>query len=91
MAVTHSARAGETLFTITDPELQIVTRTKGVFKQCTLYHRDGGYLYAKDGSGYVRILARGMTTKPHTRWDYIEGSGEIAVSDDFMGAPVWRK
>jgi hypothetical protein len=34
----------------------------GVYRQAPLYMRDG-YLYAKSGGGFVRLMADGSTTK----------------------------
>ena len=34
----------------------------GVYRQVPLFERDG-YIYAKIGSGFVRIMADGATTK----------------------------
>lgn len=49
------------------PEAQIVTRSKGVYKQVKLYRR-GGDLYAGHGSGFVRLLAGGGTSAPNVSW-----------------------
>ena len=49
------------------PEAQIVTRSKGVYKQVKLYRR-GGDLYAGHGSGFVRLMAGGGTTAPGVSW-----------------------
>lgn len=45
----------------------------GVYKQVPLFKRNG-YLYAKLGSGFVKLYADGSTTKPKCRletltWD----------------------
>lgn len=61
----------------------------GVYKQAELFSRDG-YLYAKAGSGFVRLYADGSTTKAKCRIDALHfdkalfqdkfgrlGSGEI--------------
>lgn len=49
----------------------------GVYKQVDLYSRDG-YLYAKAGGGFVRLMADGSTTKPRLRLDSLSWSGDLA-------------
>lgn len=48
----------------------------GVYRQCDLYARDG-YLYAKVGSGFVRLMADGATTKAKCRLDHLSWTGEL--------------
>lgn len=48
----------------------------GVYKQVPLYTRDG-YLYAKIGSGFVRIMADGATTKSKMRLDFMSWTGPL--------------
>lgn len=60
----------------------------GVYKQVPLYSRDG-YLYAKVGGGFVRLMADGATTKAKLRLDtlswtgalYRDGLGRLCSSD----------
>lgn len=42
----------------------------GVYRQVDLYQRDG-YLYAKVGNGFVRLMADGATTKAKLRLDFM--------------------
>ena len=42
----------------------------GVFYQTTLWTRDG-YLYAKHGAGWVRLMADGATSKAKLRLDFL--------------------
>lgn len=42
----------------------------GVYKQVPLYSRDG-YLYAKTGGGFVRLMADASTTKAKLRLDFM--------------------
>ena len=39
---------------------------RGVFRQCDLYQR-AGFLFAKVGSGFVRLHEDGSTSKAHCR------------------------
>lgn len=48
----------------------------GVYRQCDLYTRDG-YLYAKVGSGFVRLMADGATTKTKCRLDHLSWTGDL--------------
>lgn len=47
---------------------QVILRSGGVFKQVDLFERDD-ILFAKHGSGYVRLLDKGQTSHPKTFWD----------------------
>lgn len=42
----------------------------GVYRQVPIYTKDG-FLFAKFGSGFVRLNADGSTTKPKTRLDHL--------------------
>lgn len=66
----------------------------GIYKQVPLYTRDG-FLYAKIGGGFVRIMADGATTKAKLRLDFLSWSGPIAkdslgrlCSPDVAGAKL---
>lgn len=48
----------------------------GTYKQVDVYTRDG-YLYAKVGSGFVRIMADGSTTKAKMRLDFMSWTGPL--------------
>ncbi len=48
----------------------------GVYQQVPLFTRDG-YLYAKVGGGFVRLLADGSTTKAKTRLDFMSWTGPL--------------
>lgn len=48
----------------------------GVYSQVPLYTRDG-YLYAKYGSGFVRLMADGATTKAKLRLDFMSFDGAL--------------
>ena len=58
-------------FTIVEDACVIVF-SKGVYKQCDVYTRNGNY-YAKASGGFVRLLRHGQTTVPAIRW--YEGDG----------------
>lgn len=49
---------------------------RGVYKQVPIYTRDG-YLYAKVGGGFIRLMSDGSTTKDKTRLDYMTWSGTL--------------
>lgn len=48
----------------------------GVYKQVDLYSRNG-YLFAKLGSGFVRLMADGSTSKHKLRLDTISYEGNL--------------
>lgn len=48
----------------------------GVYIQVPLYVRDG-YLYAKVGGGFVRLMADGATTKAKLRLDFMSWTGPL--------------
>lgn len=50
--------------------------SNGVYRQVPVYTRDG-YLYAKHGGGFVRLMADGSTTKDKMRLDYMTWEGEL--------------
>jgi hypothetical protein len=69
------------LFHIIDDSFAI-THSKGVYKQCCLYHRDNA-LYAKNGAGFVRLMRSNDTSVPHIRWCEIFFDGKYR--EDKMG------
>jgi len=48
----------------------------GVYTQVDLYTRDG-YLFAKHGSGFVRLMADGSTSKAKLRLDFMSWEGGL--------------
>lgn len=48
----------------------------GIYKQVPVYTRDG-FLYAKVGGGFARIMADGSTTKAKLRLDFMSWSGPL--------------
>jgi hypothetical protein len=50
--------------------------TNGVYSQTELYTWNG-YLYAKSGSGFVRLMMDGATTKSATRLAHISWTGQL--------------
>ncbi|WP_299663868.1 hypothetical protein [uncultured Ruegeria sp.] len=58
--------------------------SKGVYRQVPLYIR-GERIYAKSGSGFIRLLQGGGTSAPNTKWyeldlgdgGYEEGRGNV--------------
>lgn len=53
------------------PEAQAIIYTKGVYRQASLYQR-AGRIYAKSGSGYVRLMQGGATSAASVRWAEID-------------------
>lgn len=50
----------------------------GVFKQVPVYTRDG-YMFAKLGGGFVRLMSDGSTSKPKCRLDYLDFDGTLGT------------
>lgn len=51
---------------------QAILRSGGVFKQVDVYTRGPDRtVFAKHGSGYIRLLAEGKTSHPKVFWDEI--------------------
>jgi hypothetical protein len=57
--------------------------SRGLYRQTDLYTRDG-YLYAKHGNGFARLMADGATTVPNLRLDFLTWSGP-ALARDALG------
>ena len=57
-------------FSICD-EAQAIIHTRGVYRQVPVYQR-GENLYAKHGSGFVRLAAGGVTSAPNIKWSEID-------------------
>lgn len=49
---------------------------KGVFKQVGLAIRDG-YVFARVGGGYIRLMMDGSTSKANVSLDYLSWEGEL--------------
>lgn len=67
-------------------EAQVITRTKGVFRQVNVYRR-GTDLYAKHGTGYVKLLSMKATSHPDVTYEDIYGFEPIY---DRMKKPGWK-
>lgn len=48
-----------------------ITLTKGVYHQTTLFRR-GTLIYAKHGSGFIRLFPQGGTSSPSTSWKDVD-------------------
>ena len=49
----------------------IITRSKGVHKQCKAFQRKG-FVYVQIGGGFVMMRRNGGTNLPHVMWEDIE-------------------
>lgn len=65
-------------------------RRGGVYSQAELYRR-GEQVFAKMGSGYVRLSGSGTTSQPKTSWQEIDtgGNAELVLRDGFP--PIWQE
>lgn len=69
-------------------DCQIITRSKGVYKQVKVYRR-GNTLYAAHGSGFIGLLAGGGTTHPDVSWVEIDANDMIKLEGGEFNAPVF--
>ena len=66
-----------TYFKLLDPEGQVAIIVKGgIYQQTPLYTRNG-YLFAKVGSGFVRLASNGSTSQASTRIDSLVFDGHL--------------
>lgn len=73
--------------------------TKGVYQQVPVYMRDDGSLYAKVGTGFVRLNGTGSTSKVTTRVDllavdlslYVNSFGHLFVKEGADRRPLEDK
>jgi|2_EtaG_2_1085320.scaffolds.fasta_scaffold73754_2 hypothetical protein len=75
------------LFHIID-DVQVITRSRGVFRQVALYRR-GNTLFAKHGGGYVKLMSKGGTSAPKVSWVNIEESPLIKKDFNSFEPPVF--
>lgn len=66
------------------PESHAILLSKGTFRQVPLYRRGEG-VYAKNGSGFIRLLPNGATTVPSILWkDFDAGTGTVITKGCFL-------
>lgn len=49
-----------------------ITYKRGIYRQVSVYHR-GKSVYARSGSGFIRLKVSGGTSDPNTLWYELEG------------------
>jgi len=70
-------------------DAQIILYSKGVFKQVSLFHR-GEDLFAKHGSGFIRVMRKGDTSAPSVSWIDMSDHDEIKCDGGRFNAPRWK-
>lgn len=60
------------------PEAQGIIITKGTYRQVSLFAR-AGRVYAKNGTGFVRLFQGGSTSHPGVRWLELDAPGGKCV------------
>jgi hypothetical protein len=66
------------------PEAQAIIANRGVYRQVSLYTR-GGKVYAKIGSGFIRMMQGGTMSTPHGKWLEIDvPEGEAVESQGYL-------
>jgi len=63
----------------------VVVRERGVFRQAKVYRR-GKHVYAGVGSGFVRLMHQGGTSRPNMVWDDLSAHVDIRIATG--GCPV---
>lgn len=74
-------------FTLIEDSLCIL-RSGGVSRQTTLYRR-GKHIYAKYGSGYVRLFKHGTTSVPKLSWIDFD-LGELDLDETVPNELRWQ-
>lgn len=67
------------------PGSAAILRVNGVYRQTELYHRADA-VYAKHGSGFVKLVGAGATSAPAIRWIEYD-PGETAIITERTGFP----
>lgn len=62
-----------------------ILRKRGVFTQAPLYRR-GTAIYARLGSGFVKLLSNHNTTHPDVRWEDYQAD-DVAPGDSPLSGP----
>lgn len=63
-----------------------IVRNRGVYRSCDLYEMHSSQsLFAKVGSGFIKLNPRGHTSSPSAKWDQIVG---CAFHQDALN--LWR-
>ena len=73
------------LFHVLD-DMFCILLSRGTYKQAELYRR-GEHLYAKHGSGFVRLMARGGTSAPNVSWVDMNTNQHVKSSGGRINAP----
>jgi len=58
------------------PDVQVVLRNRGVYRQAKLYHRRRA-VYAGWGSGFIKLLPSGNTSVPNACYDKLPEHDQI--------------
>lgn len=58
----------------------ILVNKLGVYRQVKLFQR-GNELYAGSGGGFIRLMANGNTSTPHTRYVGLDAAGRELTED----------
>lgn len=71
-------------FFTTIPEAQAIIYSNGVYRQTPLFARSDR-VYAKYGSGFIRLQQGGATTHPKIRWaDIYAPNGDVTEGGMFV-------
>ena len=63
----------------------IIIYSRGMYQQTEVFER-GGELYAKRGSGYIRLMKTGCTSYGNTKWSDINLPADMGFEFTGLGA-----
>lgn len=53
-------------------EAEVITQTNGIYRQVKMYYRTSAgehLVYARHGTGFIRLSRNNATSVPHVRWE----------------------
>jgi hypothetical protein len=80
---THESTRDIIMCFFTPVEGRVLLRSSGVFREATLFRNDGGELFAKYGSGFIRLMVNKGTSAKAVSWS------EIRCQEDWAAGPLY--
>lgn len=65
-------------------EAQAILHSRGVYRQVPLFTR-GGHVYARQGTGFIRLMQGGTTSSPNGKWIEIYMPEEVGSYREHQG------
>lgn len=67
----------------TPVEGRVLLRSSGVFREAALFRNDKGELFAKYGSGFIRLMVNNSTSAKAVNWS------EIRTQEEWTATPLY--